>query len=143
MREAMGYRLLADAVLLLHLGFIAFVAAGALLVWRRPRLAWLHLPALAWGAYAVLAGAVCPLTPLENALRAAGGGAAYEGSFVERYLLALIYPGFVQGEAGRGWQVALGAALVAVNAVLYALLLLRRRRRRVTENRAKRGQCAP
>ena len=42
----MPYRLLADAVLLLHLAFLAFVVGGALLVWRWPRLAWLHLPAL-------------------------------------------------------------------------------------------------
>ena len=117
----MTTRLLADAVLLLHFGFLAFVVGGALLVWRWPRLAWLHLPALAWGAYVVLAGEICPLTPLENALRQAGGASGYEGSFIEHYLLPLIYPGAVQGPAGRGVQVTLGTALVAVNAGVYAL----------------------
>lgn len=121
------YRLLADLVLIAHLAFIAFVVAGALLAWRRPSIAGLHLPALAWGAYAVITGTVCPLTPLENALRAAGGGAVYEGSFVERYLLPLIYPAFVQGEAGRGWQVALGVVLLVGNAGAYALLVRRLR----------------
>ena len=132
----MSYRLLADAVLLLHFGFVAFVVGGALLVLRWPRLAWLHLPALAWGAYAVLSGAICPLTPLENWLRVAGGGAAYETSFIEHYLLPIVYPGFVQGQAGRGWQIALGMALVLGNLLAYALLPLRQRRR---QNRARRS----
>ena len=125
----MPYRLLADAVLLLHFGFLAFVVGGALLVWRWPRLAWLHLPALAWGAYVVLAGEICPLTPLENALRLAGGGGGYEGSFIEHYLLPLIYPGAVQGPAGRGVQVGLGVALLLFNAAVYVGVWRRRGRR--------------
>ena len=60
----MLYRVLADAVLVLHLAFIAFAVFGALAVWRWPRLAWLHVPAMAWVAYVVLAGEICPLTPL-------------------------------------------------------------------------------
>lgn len=126
----MSLRLLADAVLLLHFSFLAFVVGGALLVWRWPRLAWLHLPALAWGAYVVLAGEICPLTPLENALRQAGGGAAYETSFIEHYLLPLIYPDAVQGPMGRGVQVALGMLLLVWNGALYALAWRRHRRKR-------------
>lgn len=126
----MTYRLLADAVLLLHFGFLAFVVGGALLVWRWPLLAWLHLPALAWGAYVVLTGEICPLTPLENALRQAGGSGGYEGSFIEHYLLPLIYPEAVQGPAGRSVQVALGAALVAFNLGVYGLAWRRRGGRR-------------
>jgi len=118
----MPHRLLADAVLLLHFVFLAFAVAGALLVARWPRLAWLHLPALAWGAYVVLAGEVCPLTPLENSLRHAGGGSGYEESFIEHYVLALIYPGAVQGPMGRSLQVTLGVAMLVFNAVVYALV---------------------
>lgn len=133
----MSNRLFADAVLLLHFGFVAFVVGGALLVLRWPRLAWLHLPALAWGAYAVLSGAICPLTPLENSLRVAGGGVAYEASFIEHYLLPLVYPGFVQGDVGRAWQVTLGLLLVAGNALIYALLWRRREnRRRISSDEA-------
>jgi hypothetical protein len=117
--DAMPYLLLADAVLLLHLAFIAFVVVGAL-----------------------IGGAICPLTPLENALRAAGGGSVYTPSFIEHYLLPIVYPDAVQGAAGRGLQVALGVALVAGNAGLYALLLLRRRRA-VAQNRAGRRQAGP
>ncbi len=125
----MPYRLLADLVLLLHFGFLTFVVCGGLLAWRWPRLAWLHLPVLAWGAYVVLAGAICPLTPLESALREAGGGRGFAESFIEHYLVPVIYPGEVQGPMGRGLQVALGVALLLFNAGVYAVLWQRCRRR--------------
>ena len=126
----MSKSLLADAVLLLHFGFLAFVVCGALLAWRWPLLSWLHLPALAWGAYVVLAGEICPLTPLENALRQAGGGSGYGESFIEHYLLPLVYPGAVQGAPGRALQVTLGVALLVFNAAIYLRLWRRQRRRR-------------
>ena len=134
----MPYTLLADAVLLLHFGFVGFVAGGALLGLRWPRVAWLHLPALAWGAYVVLAGAICPLTPLESALRRAGGGSGYEDSFIAQHLLPLVYPAAVQGPMGRGLQVAIGVALLLFNAVVYALLCWRLwRRGGVPDNRVR------
>ena len=115
---------LAGAVLVLHLLFIAFVVAGAALLWRWPRLAWLHVPAVLWGAYAELSGTICPLTPLENRLRALAGEAGYTQGFIEHYLLPLIYPAALTREV----QLALGAAVVAVNVLLYALWLRSRGR---------------
>ena len=126
----MLYRVLADAVLVLHLAFIAFAVFGALAVWRWPRLAWLHVPAMAWAAYVVLAGEICPLTPLENRFRQAGGEAGYEESFIEHYLLPLVYPAAVQGELGRGLQAVLGIALLVFNVAIYSVLLRRGRRGR-------------
>jgi hypothetical protein len=123
----MLFRVLADAVLVFHLAFIAFAVFGALAVWRWPRLAWLHVPAMAWAAYVVLAGEICPLTPLENHFREAGGEAGYEQSFIEHYLLPLVYPAAVQGELGRGLQAVLGAALLAFNVAVYWMLFRRRR----------------
>jgi len=120
----MLYRALAIVVLLLHLGFILFVVGGALLALRWPRLAWLHLPAAAWGVLIELAGWECPLTPLENLFRHRGGEAGYTGGFVEHYLLSLIYP----EPLTRTVQLALGAAVLLLNVALYALLLRRRRR---------------
>jgi len=117
-------RLLADLVLVLHLAFVAFVALGGLAVLRRPRLAWLHLPAVVWGAWIELAGGICPLTPLENRLRRAAGEAGYEGGMIEHYLLAALYP---EGLT-RGAQVALGVATLTVNCAVYGWLLWRRRR---------------
>ncbi|MFQ5747044.1 MAG: DUF2784 domain-containing protein [Gemmatimonadota bacterium] len=118
----MLYRVLADLVLVVHLGFIALVVFGGLLVLRRPRLAWIHLPAALWGAAIELGGWVCPLTPLENALRRAGGGAGYEGSFIAHYIVPIIYPPGLT----RSAQLLLGLSVVALNAIVYALVWRRR-----------------
>ncbi|WP_457808620.1 DUF2784 domain-containing protein [Kushneria sp. EE4] len=88
----MIYRLAADAVLIVHLAFILWVILGALMVLWRPKLAWLHLPALAWAVALELNGWRCPLTPLENLLRRYAGQAGFEGGFIEHYLLGVIYP---------------------------------------------------
>jgi Protein of Unknown function (DUF2784) len=119
------YRILADAVLVLHGAFIVFVALGGLLVLRWPRLAWLHLPAVVWGAWISLSGSICPLTPLENRLRVLGGEAGYAGGFIEHYLTALIYPVALTREV----QLALGALVVIINLAVYLRLLYLKRHR--------------
>jgi hypothetical protein len=119
------YRLAADAVLLLHLAFVLFVVLGGFLVLRWRKLAWAHLPAVAWGALVESSGWICPLTPLENALRRAAGGAAYAGDFVEHYIVALLYPDSLTRDA----QVALGIAVVLLNAMFYGAVLRRQYRR--------------
>jgi len=108
-------RLAADAVVLLHLAFIAFVVLGGVLAAWRPRVAWLHLPAAAWAAWAEFSGAICPLTPLENELRRLAGQSGYAGGFVERYLIPLVYPPGLTPQVQQ-W---LGAAVVAVNLAVY------------------------
>lgn len=119
-------RLLADLVVLLHVAFVLFVVLGGLLVWRWPRLAWAHLPAVAWGAWVEFAGRVCPLTPLENWLRRQGGGDAYASSFVEHYLMPVLYP----ASLSRDLQWLLGGLVLVVNAAVYAVAALRAGRRR-------------
>lgn len=114
--------LLADLILLLHLAFIVFVVAGGLLALRWPRIAWLHLPAAAWGAAVELFGWICPLTPLENRLRLAGGEAYTEGDFIARLLLPLIYPDALTREI----QLGLGLIVLAVNVAIYARIFRRR-----------------
>jgi len=118
----MIYLALADATVILHLAFVLFAVLGGLLVWRWPGLAWLHVPAVLWGAWIELAGAICPLTPLENRLREAGGGSPYEQGFVEQYLVPVLYPDLETRELR--WL--LGALLLSVNAVVYFLLPRRR-----------------
>lgn len=122
----MIYRLLADVLLVLHLAFVIFVVAGGALVWRRPWLAGLHLPAVAWGAWIEFSAGICPLTPLENRLRQAGGEAGYTGGFIEHYLLPLIYPAGLTPRL----QLVLGGLVLAVNLVAYALAWRALRRRR-------------
>lgn len=118
--------LLADLVLLLHLLFIVFAIFGALLTLRWRWAPLLHLPALAWGVAIALAGGICPLTPLENALRRSAGEEGYAGGFIEHYLLPIIYPSGLTSKV----QVALGAGLLVLNVVLYVVVLQRLRSRR-------------
>ncbi len=106
----------ADAVVVLHLAFVVFVVAGGLPVLRWRWLAWLHLPAAAWGALVEFCGWVCPLTYLENALR----GEASATTFIERILLPILYPDLAQaGVLTPAVRIALGCAVVAVNATIY------------------------
>ena len=109
--------ILADALVIVHLLFVAFVVAGGFLLVRWPKLVWLHLPAAAWGAFIEFTGWICPLTPLENHLRVLGGGSAYSGDFVERYLLPILYPEYLT----LSLQQLLGGVVVGVNLVAYAL----------------------
>lgn len=120
----MVYRFLADAVLLVHLGFILFVVFGALLVLRWPRLLPVHLLAAAWGFGIEVLGAICPLTHVENSMRVLAGESGYRGGFIDHYLLPLIYPGGMT----RGLQLGLAAGVLVVNGVLYAWILRTRRR---------------
>ena len=119
----MAFSIAATAVLLLHLAFILFVVFGASLLLRWPRLAWLHLPAAAWGVYVEASGRGCPLTGLENLLRMHAGLAGYGESFVERYLLPLVYPGSLTREI----QLWLAGGVLAINVALYAWVYLRPR----------------
>lgn len=120
----MPFGLLADLVLVLHLGFILFAALGALLALRWPRVVFAHLPAVSWGALVEFANWPCPLTGVESSLRRAAGGAGYGSDFVGHYIAALIYPGLLTREL----QMALGVGLLVLNAGLYGYVALRRRR---------------
>lgn len=122
----MVYLVLADAVVVFHLLFIVFVLLGALLILRWRRWVWLHVPAVAWGMAVEFMHLYCPLTPLENSLRAKAGAAGYEGDFVGHYLIPLIYPTGLTPEI----QIVLGAIVLAVNLVVYSILIVRWQRAR-------------
>jgi hypothetical protein len=119
----MFYRALADATVVLHVLFVTFVVFGGLLVLRRPWVAWLHLPAVVWGAWIEFAGWICPLTPLENWFREKGGQSAYTSGFVEHYIVPLLYP----ADLSRDVQWMLGGLVLVINAVTYGVVLRRRR----------------
>jgi hypothetical protein len=129
----MTARIAADLIVALHMAFVIFVVAGGFLAIRYPALAWLHLPAVAWGAYAELTATVCPLTPLENTLRERAGDAGYAGSFVERYVMPILYPAGLTPIDQR-W---IGVLVIAINAAAYAFVLVRIRQRRRAPNRMK------
>ena len=119
----MLYRILADAVVVLHFAFVLFVVLGGLLALRWPRAAWFHLPVVVWGAGIEFLGGICPLTPLEIRLRRLGGEAGYSGGFVEHYILPVLYPEALT----RDIQYILGGIVIVLNLVVYGMLLRRRR----------------
>ena len=114
---------LASLVVATHVAFVAFVVIGGLLVIRWRELLYVHLAAVVWAVYVEWSGAICPLTPLENTLRAAAGLEAYAGDFVAEYVFPILYP---EGLT-RSAQLAIGAAVLAVNGCIYGMLLRRRR----------------
>ena len=101
-----------------------FAGSACALRWRR--CLWLHGPAVLWAAWIQFAGTTCPLTPLENRLRCAGGEAPYESGFLDHYVVPILYPPGLS----RGAQVVLGILLIAANAAIYAWVLRAGARRR-------------
>jgi hypothetical protein len=127
----MVYRVLADLVLTLHLAFIIFVVAGGLLALRWRWAPLLHLPAVLWGVFIEISRGICPLTPLENSLRAAAGVSGYSGGFIEHYIVPAIYPPALT----QPTQFALACFVVAANILAY-LVVWRR------QSSARRGLAA-
>jgi Protein of Unknown function (DUF2784) len=116
-------QVLATLVVLAHVTFVLFVIVGGLFVLRWRKLSYLHLAAVVWAVYVEWSGAICPLTPLENTLRATAGLEAYSGDFLGEYVLPVLYP---EGLTRRA-QIAIGVAVLALNGCVYAMLLRQRR----------------
>ena len=119
----MIYRLFADFILIFHLCFILFAVFGGLLVLYRRWIWKLHLPALVWGFLVQYFVWFCPLTTWENHFRALGGEAGYEGGFIEHYVSAIIYPGFLSPNI----HLFLAVSLVAFNLLIYFYIIRRAR----------------
>lgn len=122
----MLYRVLADAVVLLHFAFLAFVVLGGFLALRWPKVAWVHLPMVAWGTFVELYLHYCPLTPLENWLRERSGVGSYDTGFIDHYIVPVIYPPGLT----PGMQLFLGILLIAGYGGVYGLTWLRHRKSR-------------
>ena len=125
-------RIAADLVLAVHLGFIVFVILGGLLVLRFPKIMYLHIPAAVWGAFVEISGRICPLTTWENDLRQSAGESGYAESFVEHYLIPIIYPAGLT----RDVQLTLAVIVVFANIVIYGWLLYRWNKSRARESSA-------
>ncbi|MBU1570933.1 MAG: DUF2784 domain-containing protein [Pseudomonadota bacterium] len=115
-------KIAADIIVLVHLLFIIFVVAGGFFVLKWPKTAWLHIPAAIWGALIELAGWVCPLTHVENSLRAGGGEAAYRSGFIDHYVIPVIYPAGLTREI----QLVLGCIVIVLNVLIYGVLIVKK-----------------
>jgi hypothetical protein len=120
----MSYGILADIVVLVHLGFVLFAVLGAvLIIWWRWIL-WLHLPAVFWAIWIEATGGICPLTPLENWLQIRAGQGAYRGNFVDHYLIPVLYPAGLT----RHIQFMMGLFVIIINLALYIYIFFQTRR---------------
>ena len=115
----MGWRILADLLVLLHLAFAAFIVLGGFLAWKWRGVLFAHPLALAWGFWVETSGRICPLTPLEIHLRRLAGEAGYRGGFLDHYVMALLYPPGLT----RTGQWILAGLLLAINIVAYGALM--------------------
>ena len=110
--------LLADIVLIVHALFIVFVIFGGLSVLKWRKAIWIHIPCVVWGVLIELFGGICPLTYLENYFRVIGYGDSYESSFIQHYLLPIIYPPGLTTNI----QILLGVIVIAINLIIYSIV---------------------
>ena len=115
---------MANLIVAVHFAFVVFVVLGGLLALRWPRILWVHVPAVIWGALVEFMGWICPLTPLEIRLREAAGETAYQEDFIAHYILPMLYP---EGLT-RGDQLMLGGLALAINVAIYTAVYVRHRR---------------
>jgi len=87
-----GYRLLADLVMVVHFGFVGFIMLGGFLAWWRRWLIVPHALAALWGVLVTTLGLECPLTAWEARARERAGQVGLPGGFVDTYLSGMVYP---------------------------------------------------
>jgi len=95
------YHVLADLVVVFHAAYVSFVVVGfaAILIGIAMRGQWVrsfnfraaHLAAIAMVCVEAMTGTACPLTVLEDALRARAGEAGYPGDFIGYWAHELIF----------------------------------------------------
>lgn len=115
--------------MLVHLGYLVYLALGGFPAWRRRALVWPHLVAVAWGVAVITFSISCPLTTWENQLRDRAADATYEGSFIDHYIAGVIYP---EDPVAARWLLAAGIALSWAG-TLWLWLRQRRRNRAMPE----------
>lgn len=129
--RVVGYAALAQATMVVHFAFLAYLTLGGYLAWRERWRAsiWMHLAVVGWGVSIITIGQECPLTYVENWARRAAGGNDLPGGFINTYLTGVVYPPAYLTEV----RVAVALA-VAVSWAGWVRLEMRRRQL------ARRGQ---
>ena len=115
------YELLATLTLIFHFLFIVFVIFGGLLFFIKKWMILIHLPTLIYGIYVELSQSICPLTYLENFLLQKANLATYSTSFIQNYLVPIIYP----VNLTKDIQINLAISLIVLNAVIYGIVVIK------------------
>ena len=115
----MYYGLGANLTFAIHFAFIVFVIFGALIFFVSKKIAFIHIPSVIYGAYTELSHSICPLTYLENWFLRKAGMKSYPSSFIEQYLIPIVYPNNLTVEL----QFYLGFLLIFTNIVIYILAI--------------------
>ena len=115
----MYYGLGANLTLTVHFAFIVFVIFGALLLFTSKKIAFIHIPSVIYGAYIELSHSICPLTYLENWFLRKASMKNYSNSFIEQYLIPIVYPNNLTVEL----QFYLGFLLILTNIIIYILAI--------------------
>ena len=113
------YELAADLTLIVHFAFIIFVVFGALLFFVSTKIIYVHVPALIWGIYIELTHSVCPLTYLENWFLQKANLTAYSESFIQNYLVPIVYPKHLTDNL----QIYFAIVLIVANMIMYGLII--------------------
>jgi hypothetical protein len=101
MSRPLLFHVLADAVLLLHFAFVAFVVVGLGLIvgggfrgwkWiRNPSFRLAHLAAIGLVVAQAWLGVICPLTLIEQNFRERAGEETYQGTFIAHWVHQLLF----------------------------------------------------
>ncbi len=101
METKLYFLIAADAILVTHAMFVAFVVFGLLSIFAGKLFAWswvynfkfrcAHLVAIGIVVLQSWLGMICPLTIWEMSLRAKAGDTVYTGSFIAHWLQTLLF----------------------------------------------------
>jgi hypothetical protein len=130
----MAYRLLAEATMLVHFGFLVYVIVGGYLAWRWPRAIWPHLLLAGYGGVTIALHLNCPLTYVQDWARRQGGEPGLSHGFVDQYLTGVLYP--------RSYAVLVEILMILAVAVAWGGVVVRRTRLR-SLRRQERDQQGP
>lgn len=116
------WRILADAVVGVHYGYVGYMVAGGFLAWRWPKTIWVHVVAVVWAVLIVTVKFPCPLTAAQNHFRESAGQRALGSSFINTYIRGTFYPENHQ-------SLAQGAAAIVIIASWVGYVRVQKRRR--------------
>ena len=88
----MWWKVAADAVVVVHLAYLAFIPLGGFLAWRWRWVIPIHLAAVIIGLISITVHFDCPLTTWEQSFRRHAGERPYTNGFVDHYLTGHLYP---------------------------------------------------